>query len=70
MKRNLWKYLPKKENYAKLFDNPADKARMAYNRDMDFRKFVLEWDKDNPELLGWTLVDFHAVYTSKQLSLF
>lgn len=70
MKKNLWKHLPKKENYAKLFDNPTDKAQMAYNRDMDFRKFVLEWDKDNPELLGWTLADFHAVYISKQLSLF
>lgn len=70
MKGNRWKHLPRKENFAKLFDNPTDKAQMAYNRDMAFRDFVLNWDKDNPEMLGWTLADFHRVYTSKQLSLF
>ena len=42
---------------------------MAYNRDMEFREFVLNWDKDNPELLAWSLADFYDVYKNKQMVL-
>ena len=67
--RNLWKYLPKKENYSKLF-NEDDRAKLEYHRNSDFRDFVENWDKDNPNLLGWTLTDFYKAYTTKEPTLF
>jgi hypothetical protein len=69
MKRNLWKYLPKKMDYSKLF-NADDQARLAYNSDMRFRDFVENWDKDNPNLFGWSFADFYRVYTTKEPVLF
>ncbi len=68
--KNIWKYLPKKENFAALFNNDDDKAQMLYNRDMCFRDFVLNWDKGNANLLGWTLADFYRAYTTKEPTLF
>ena len=68
--KNIWKYLPKKENFAALFNNDDDKAQMLYNRDMCFRDFVLNWDNGNPNLLGWTLADFYRAYTTKEPTLF
>ena len=62
-------YQTAKPNYSKLFSNKEDEARMAYNRDMEFRDFVLNWDKDNPELLAWSLADFYDVYKNKQMVL-
>lgn len=61
----------KKRNYAVLFNNAEDKAKMAYNKDMGFRRFVAEWCADSAELLGWTLSDFYSAYQrgGYQLSL-
>ena len=58
-------------NYAVLFNNKEDKAQMAYNRDMAFRRFVSEWNADVPELMAWSLADFYKAYLSggAQLSL-
>lgn len=58
------RYYPrKKPNYSKLFDNDEDKAKMLYNKDMNFRIFVQEWNGDDAELIGWPLVDFYKAYT-------
>lgn len=69
MKRNIWKYLPKKENYAKLF-NDDDKGKLLFARDGKFRDFVNNWDKDNPNLLGWTIGDFYNAFMCKEPRLF
>lgn len=58
-----WPGIPKKRRgYSNLFNNEEDKARLAYNKDMAFRKFVNEWNTDIPELLSWSLVDFYRAY--------
>lgn len=69
MKRNLWKYLPKKEDFVKLF-NDDDKGKLLYARDSRFRDFVLNWDKDNPNLFSWTIGDFYRRYTAAEPTLF
>ena len=46
--------------------NDTDNAILAYKRDVAFREFVNEWNKDIPELMGWSLVDFHRAYKKKQ----
>ena len=48
-------------NYAPLF-NSEDFARMQYNKNTAFRRFVEEWNADLPELLGWTLTDFYLAF--------
>ena len=62
----------KRHDYRKLF-TPADTAALAYVKDTAFRKFVNEWHTDIPELMGWTLEDFHRQYKKSgnflQLSL-
>ena len=44
---------------------------MEYNKDMAFRSFVLTWNTDVPELLGWSLADFYDAYKNngRQLTL-
>jgi hypothetical protein len=44
---------------------------MEYNRNMDFRSFVQNWNADVAELLGWSLLDFYKAYKNNgyQLSL-
>ena len=69
MKRRYWKYIPKKEDYAKLFNN-EDKGKLLYARDKNFRYFVMEWDKDNPNLLGWTIGQFYSAYVNNEPTLF
>ena len=51
----------KRPKYKHLFTE-ADKAKMAYNNDMSFRRFVKEWNKNEPELMGWSLADFYKAY--------
>lgn len=58
----------KRQNYSKLL-NKEDKAKMQYNRDMAFRKFVAEWNADVPELMGWSLDDFYKAYQQNGLQL-
>lgn len=58
-----------KQNYSKLISTD-DKAKLLLARDKDFKDFVENWDKDNPNLLGWTLGDFYTAYMSGQPSLF
>ena len=70
VKRNIWKYLPKKEKFSVLFNNDDDKAKLLYNSDMVFKDFVLNWDKENPALLGWSLADFYRAYTTKEPTIF
>ena len=53
--------LPKRHNYSTLFGE-EERAKMAYNRDTAFRKFVAEWNIDAPELIGWSLVQFYNAY--------
>lgn len=53
----------RKPDYSKLF-NESDKAKLEYSKNMDFRRFVLTWNNDMPELLGWTLLDFYKAYQS------
>lgn len=55
-------------NYAKLF-NDEDKAKMEYNRNMDFRSFVQNWNADIPELLAWSLLDFYKACKNNGLQL-
>jgi len=70
MKRNnLWKYLPKREDYSKLI-NDDDKGKLLYVRSAEFRNFVDNWDVDNPNLLGWTLGDFYRRFTANEPTLF
>ena len=57
-----------KPDYSKLF-NEEDKAKMEYNRNMDFRSFVLNWNADMPELLGWSLLDFYKAYKNNGYQL-
>ena len=71
MARYYHAYLQKRRprpNHAKLF-NEEDKARMEYNRNMDFRSFVLNWNTDVPELMAWSLLDFHKAYKNNGLQL-
>jgi hypothetical protein len=42
---------------------------MEYNRNMDFRSFVLNWNADMPELLGWSLADFYKAYKNNGYQL-
>ena len=60
----------RRPDFSKLL-NKEDKARMEYNKDMAFRSFVLTWNTDVPELLGWSLADFYEAYKNNghQLSL-
>ena len=51
----------RKQRYERLF-NFEDKARLTYNKDMRFRQFVNEWNADEPDLMGWTLLDFYTAY--------
>ena len=67
--RNLWKYLPKREDYSKLI-NDDDKGKLLYARDGRFRDFVLNRDKDNPNLLGWSMGDFYRRYMATEPTLF
>lgn len=53
----------KKPKYAALF-NEEDEAKLAFNRNKAFRKFVETFELDNPALLDWTIVDFHRCYYS------
>jgi hypothetical protein len=53
-----------KQRFSALFNNEEDKAKLAYNKDMAFRQFVQTFDIDNPELLGWSMVDFYRKYKS------
>lgn len=61
----------KRQKYSALFNNDEDKAKLAYNKDMEFRRFVQCYDIDNPTLFGWTLADFFTAYKKSgwQLSL-
>lgn len=52
---------PRKQRYARLF-TAEDKAKITYNKDMRFRRFVNEWHDGEPELMGWTLTDFYTAY--------
>jgi hypothetical protein len=62
-----------RRGYAKLFSNDEDRAKMAYIKDMEFRRFVAEWHSESAELLGWSLKDFYSAYykygKTAQLSL-
>ena len=58
----------RKPDYSKLF-NDEDKAKMQYNKDMKFRKFVNEWQADAPELMGWSLLDFYRAYQNNGVQL-
>jgi hypothetical protein len=49
--------------------NEEDKAKMQYNKDMKFRKFVNEWQADAPELMGWSLLDFYRAYQNNGVQL-
>jgi hypothetical protein len=51
----------KRPNYTALFTE-EDKAKMEYNKNMSFRRFVAEWNADAPELLGWSLLDFYKAF--------
>lgn len=63
MAYHAFSYRPKKRHkYSALFNNNEDKAKLAYNKDVEFRRFVQTFDPENPELLGWSLVDFHRQY--------
>ena len=58
----------RKPKCTKLF-NESDKAKMEYNKDMVFRRFVSEWQADAPELLGWSLLDFYHAYKENGVQL-
>jgi hypothetical protein len=58
----------RKPDYSKLF-NGEDKAKMEYNRNMDFRSFVQNWNTDMPELLAWSLLDFYKAYKNNGFQL-
>lgn len=60
----------RRPDFSKML-NKEDKARMEYNKDMAFRSFVLTWNTDVPELLGWSLADFYDAYKNngRQLTL-
>lgn len=55
-------------NYSPLF-SAEEYAKMRYNKDMNFRKFVHEWNADWPELMGWSLTDFYLAYQSQGVQL-
>lgn len=57
-----------RQNFSALFSE-EEKAKMAYNTDMRFRKFVKEWDIDNPETLGYTYGDFYRIYKTGEMRL-
>lgn len=59
----------KKPNYSKLIDT-NDKGKMLLARDRNFKDFVENWDKGNPNLLGWAIGDFYTAYMSGQPALF
>ena len=61
----------KQQKYSAIFNNEEDKAKLAYNKDMEFRRFVQVFDTDNPNLFAWTLVDFYREYKKNgyQLSI-
>jgi len=69
MKKRYFRHLPKKENYSKLF-NDDDKGKLMYSYNPQFRDFVDNWDKDNPNLLGWTFGDFYNAFMCKEPRLF
>ena len=50
-----------RRGYFRLFSE-KETAKYTYNTDMAFRMFVNEWNKDAPELLSWSLVDFYRAY--------
>ena len=52
----------RKQRYSALFSDPQVKAKAEYNKDMAFRTFVIEWNKDAPELFSWSLADFYSAY--------
>lgn len=56
------------QNYAKLFSD-AENAKLLYNRDMNFRKFVNEWQPECVELLSWSLEDFYRQYKKSDRTL-
>lgn len=58
----------KKPDYSILF-NEEDKAKIEYNKNMSFRKFVAEWNADVPELMGWSLLDFYRAYQKNGVQL-
>ena len=58
----------RKPDFSKML-NKEDKARMEYNKDMAFRSFVLTWNTDVPELLGWSLADFYKAYKNNGYQL-
>ena len=55
-------YPKKPTNHSPLFGFADDFAKMKYNKDMGFRRFVHEWNADIPELMGWSLADFYLAY--------
>ena len=70
---NKYKHLFKPRPNFRVLLTDAEKAKLLYNRDMAFRRFVDEWNADIPELLAWTLSDFYHAYQrggDLQLSLF
>lgn len=58
----------RKPDYSKLF-NEEDKAKLEFNKNMEFRKFVLTWNSDAAELLGWSLSDFYRAYQKNGVQL-
>lgn len=48
-------------DYSVLF-TCEDKAKLEYNKNMAFRRFVNEWHADEAELMGWNLVDFYTAF--------
>lgn len=69
MARHYHAYRQRREpDFSKLL-NKEDKARMEYNKDMAFRSFVLTWNTDVPELLGWSLADFYEAYKNNGYQL-
>jgi hypothetical protein len=69
MKKRYFKHFPKKEDYSKLF-NDNDKGKLMYKYNPQFRDFVDNWDKGNPNLLGWTFGDFYNAFMTKEPRLF
>jgi hypothetical protein len=57
-----------KQNFAKLISE-SDKAKLEFNKNMEFRKFVLTWNSDAVELLGWSLSDFYRAYQKNGVQL-
>lgn len=51
----------KRIDYSVLF-TCEDRAKLEYNKNTAFRKFVKEWNADDEQLLGWSLADFYTAF--------